>query len=130
MPGTRPGIRRQTGRVTKGTGVQWAEPPQRRSDNRLPPPCSRAPFSCAPESACQTLGDLGDIILVDWSKYRTIQKTEGMRSDVSMHLWFDYDTLAYRFIIRLAGNGWYSAPITPKNSSNTLSPFVTLAARG
>lgn len=79
--------------------------------------------------ACQTLGDLGDIILVDWSKYRTIQKTEGMRSDVSMHLWFDYDTLAYRFIIRLAGNGWYSSPITPANSANTLSPFVTLAAR-
>lgn len=79
--------------------------------------------------ACQTLGDVGDIVLVDWSKYRTIQKTEGMRSDVSMHLWFDYDTLAYRFIIRLAGNGWYSSPITPKNSANTLSPFVTLAAR-
>lgn len=79
--------------------------------------------------ACKTLGDLGDIILVDWSKYRTIQKTEGMRSDVSMHLWFDYDTLAYRFIIRLAGNGWYSSPITPANGSNTLSPFVALAAR-
>lgn len=79
--------------------------------------------------AAQTLGDAGDIMLVDLSKYLTISKTEGMRSDVSMHLWFDYDTLAYRFIIRLAGQSWYNNAITPKNSSNTLSPFVTLAAR-
>ena len=79
--------------------------------------------------AAQTLGDAGDIMLVDLSKYLTLRKTEGLRADTSMHLWFDYDTLAYRFIIRLTGKSWYDAAITPKNSANTLSPFVTLAAR-
>jgi HK97 family phage major capsid protein len=79
--------------------------------------------------ACQTLGDLGDIMLVDLKKYMTIKKAMGIKSDVSMHLWFDYATLAFRFIMRLDGQPTYTAPIDPKNGTNTLSPFVSLAAR-
>ncbi len=82
-----------------------------------------------PVQACDTLGDLGDIVLADLTQYMTVTKTQGLRQDVSMHLWFDYDTLAFRFILRFAGMPWWNAAITPKNSANTLSCFVTLAAR-
>lgn len=82
-----------------------------------------------PVQACQTLGDKGDIILADMSQYMALLKTGGLRTDVSMHLWFDYDVMAFRFIIRLAGQPWLSSPISPENGTNTLSPFVTLAAR-
>jgi HK97 family phage major capsid protein len=82
-----------------------------------------------PTQACQTLGDKGDIIFADLSQYMTAVKTGGLRTDVSIHLWFDYDTLAYRFILRIAGQPWWSSSISPKNGSNTLSPFVTLDER-
>lgn len=79
--------------------------------------------------ACAALGDLGDIILAAMPQYLTVTKVGGIRSEMSMHLWFDYDMAAFRFILRLAGHPWLSAPITRKNGSNTLSSFVTLAAR-
>lgn len=82
-----------------------------------------------PSEACQTLGDKGDLILADMSQYLTAVKTQGLRQEVSIHLWFDYDVVAYKFVLRVAGQPWFSAPITPKNSSNTLSPFVSLDAR-
>lgn len=79
--------------------------------------------------ACKTLGDAGDIILVDLKQYLSATKTGGIRQDVSMHLWFDYDTLAFRFIMRVAGQPWWSNAIDPANGSNTRSCFVTLAER-
>lgn len=79
--------------------------------------------------AAQTLGDEGDIMLVDLKSYMTLVKTGGMRSDVSMHLYFDYDMMAFRFILRIDGQPYLSAPIDPLNGTSTLSPFVTLAAR-
>jgi hypothetical protein len=47
-----------------------------------------------------------------------------------MHLWFDYAVLAYRFIIRIAGQPWWASYITPRDGSNYLSWAVTLAERG
>lgn len=82
-----------------------------------------------PHQGMQTLGDLGDIALVDLSKYRLIKKAEGVETFTSMHLWFDYDVMAFKFRIRLDGAPWHNSPISPKNGSNTLSPFVTLAER-
>jgi HK97 family phage major capsid protein len=82
-----------------------------------------------PTQAAQTLGDVGDLILVDLRQYMTAVKTGGIRADVSMHLWFDYDTLAFRFILRMAGQPWWSSVISPKNGSNTLSWAVALEAR-
>ncbi len=82
-----------------------------------------------PTEACQTLGDKGDIIFADLSQYLTVVKTGGIRSDVSIHLWFDYDTVAYRFILRIAGQPWWSAAISKLNGSNTLGCFVTLDER-
>lgn len=79
--------------------------------------------------ACQTLGDAGDIMLVDLKQYMTIKKAMGIKSDVSMHLWFDYSVLAFKFVMRLDGQPNLTAPIDPLHGTNTLSPFVTLAAR-
>ena len=79
--------------------------------------------------ACPALGTAGDVILADLSQYLTVLKTGGIRSDVSIHLFFDYDVAAYRFIFRVAGMPWWAAAITPANSSNTRSCFVTVAAR-
>lgn len=83
-----------------------------------------------PTQACETLGDKGDIIFADLTKYLSVVKTGGVRQDVSMHLWFDYDMTAYRFIFRVGGQPWWSSAITPRDGSNTLSCFVTLAERG
>lgn len=79
--------------------------------------------------ACATLGTVGDIILADMSKYLTIVKAGGVKSDVSIHLWFDQNTTAFRFVMRMNGQPWLSAAIARKSGSNTLSHFVTLAAR-
>ncbi len=82
-----------------------------------------------PVQGMETLGDLGDIALVDLTKYRTLTKAGGTRVDTSIHLKFDTDETVFRFIFRLAGQPWWSAPISPANGTNTLSPFVTLASR-
>jgi HK97 family phage major capsid protein len=79
--------------------------------------------------ACETLGDKGDLILVDLNQYITVTKTSGIRADTSMHLWFDYDTMAYRFIFRVAGEPWWNSAITQRDGSNTLSWAVTLDER-
>jgi len=82
-----------------------------------------------PSEACSTLGDVGDIILASMGQYLAIQKVGGIRTEVSIHLWFDYDTSAFRFILRLGGQPWLSAPIARFKGGNTLSSFVTLAER-
>ena len=82
-----------------------------------------------PVQACSTLGDKGDLIFADLNQYLSVVKTGGVRADVSMHLYFDYDMLAYRFILRMTGQPWWNAAITPQNSSDTLGCFVTLDAR-
>lgn len=79
--------------------------------------------------ACATLGTIGDVILADMTKYLTIVKAGGVKSDVSIHLWFDQNTTAFRFVMRMNGQPWLSAAITRKNGSNTLSHFVTVDTR-
>jgi HK97 family phage major capsid protein len=79
--------------------------------------------------AMPPLGDQGDIVLASMKQYMTALKSGGMRSDVSMHLWFDYDVLAYRFILRIAGQPWPAAPITAPDGSTTYGSFVCLDER-
>lgn len=83
-----------------------------------------------PVQACKTVGDAGDIILTDLSQYQVVTKAGGVRTDVSMHLYFDSGEQAFRFIFRIAGAPMWNSTITPENGSNTLSCIVTLAARG
>jgi len=79
--------------------------------------------------ACETLGDLGDIILCDLGEYLTAQKAGGIRAETSIHLWFDQDVTAFRFIMRLAGQPWLGSSIAVRDGSNNLSSFITLAER-
>lgn len=82
-----------------------------------------------PTEHCPELGAEGDIIIADLSQYWSVLKTGGMRQDVSMHLFFDRDLTAFRFILRIGGQPWWSAPISPKHGSTTRSSIVTLEAR-
>jgi HK97 family phage major capsid protein len=79
--------------------------------------------------ACQIVGDLNDILAIDFSAYQSVVKGEGVRQDMSIHLYFDTDDLAFRYVFRVGGQPKFTAPITDNNGSGTSSPFVTLAAR-
>ena len=81
--------------------------------------------------AAKTLGDKGDIMLVDWSQYLTAAKAEGLRTDMCIHLFFDMDTSCFKFVWRLAGQPLWRTAITPASgSNNTLSFAVSLDEEG
>lgn len=75
-----------------------------------------------------TAGGLGDISLVDLSQYLLIDKG-GVNAASSIHVRFLYDESVFRFIYRVDGQPIWRTTLTPYKGSNTLSPFVTLAAR-
>lgn len=81
--------------------------------------------------AMAPVGEQGDIVFGDLANYLTAVKTGGVRSEVSMHLWFDYDLTAFRFVLRVGGQPWWNAPIQPASiASSKRGFFATLAARG
>lgn len=79
--------------------------------------------------AAPALGDRGDITFADMSQYMTVLKAGGVRSDVSIHLFFDYDVTAFRFVMRIGGQPWWNSAITRLASQPTRGFFVTLGAR-
>lgn len=81
-----------------------------------------------PCEQCGTVGDVGDILLVDLSQYIWIDKG-GIDSASSVHVQFLYNETVFRFIYRADGQPAWNNVLTPFQSSNTLSPFVALAAR-
>lgn len=70
-----------------------------------------------------------DVSLIDASYYRTITSRGGIQTATSMHLYFDADATAFRTTFRVDGGPKLENAITPPKSTNTRSPFVTLAAR-
>jgi len=82
-----------------------------------------------PLEACKAIGDQGDIILVDLRQYWLLRKAAGMRSDTSIHLYFDQAVTAFRFVFRVNGQPAWSSTIARENGSNTLSWAVALDAR-
>lgn len=79
--------------------------------------------------ACQTLGDVGDIVLANMSGYYTISKSEGAQFAESMHLWFDQSITAFRLAFRIDGSPLIQDAITPAKGSNKRGFFATIAAR-
>lgn len=79
--------------------------------------------------AAETLGDAGDIVLVDLGQYLLAEKVAGIQDATSMHLWFDYYVTAFRFMMRVGGETWLDSAITPRVGSDDLSSVITLAAR-
>lgn len=81
-----------------------------------------------PTEYCQTIGDKGDILLGVWSQY--LEGTlQGLNSAESLHVRFLEHERTFKFWMRNAGSPWWKTYLTPKNSTTTLSPFVTLAER-
>jgi HK97 family phage major capsid protein len=77
---------------------------------------------------CQTLGTSGDIILADLRFYMTGTRG-GIQGAESIHLKFDYNQTAFRFIFEVDGQPWLPFKITPFKGTNTQAPFLTLATR-
>lgn len=83
-----------------------------------------------PVEACSTLGDQGDIILADLTQYMSLLKAgQDIRTDVSMHLYFDQALQCFRFIFRVNGQPSWGSTLAPENGTATRSCFVTLDAR-
>jgi HK97 family phage major capsid protein len=81
-----------------------------------------------PTEFCQNIGDAGDIVLGNWSQY--LEGTyQPLQTAESMHVRFDYNERAFRFTMRNDGRPWWRTYLTPKMSTETLSPFVILAER-
>lgn len=76
------------------------------------------------------LGDLGDIMFADLSRYKLITKG-GVQEAESMHVRFLYNERAFRWVSRVNGMPKLKSAITPYRGAagSKLSPFVTLAAR-
>lgn len=78
----------------------------------------------------ETVGDLGDIVLVNPDGYFAATKAGGgIDFAASIHLYFDYGLQAFRWTFRLGGQPFLSAPVSPRDGANTKSHFVALAAR-
>ena len=77
----------------------------------------------------KTLGDKGDLQLIDPQGYYSARKMEGIKMSSSIHLFFDYDIEAFKWTIRIGGQPFLSAPVQPNNGSNTKSHFVVLDER-
>jgi len=76
----------------------------------------------------QTLGTAGDLLLGTWSEY--LEGTYApLESAESVHVRFVNHERAFKFWIRNAAICWWRSPLTPVNSTSTLSPFVVLAGR-
>jgi HK97 family phage major capsid protein len=76
-----------------------------------------------------TLGTEGDLQLVNLSGYYATVKSGGPQFAQSIHLYFDYDITAFRWVFRLGGMPYLSAPVAPAHGNTTKSHFVTLATR-
>lgn len=77
-----------------------------------------------------TVGDQGDLALVDPQGYYAVTKQGGgIDFASSIHLFFDYGAQAFRWTFRLGGQPVLSAAVTPPRSALTKSHFVVLDAR-
>ena len=81
-----------------------------------------------PIEYCKTLGDRGDVIFANL-EYYAVGVRGGINEAMSIHLRFDYDETAFRFLFSVDGQPWLQQPLTPAYSALTLSAYVTLEAR-
>lgn len=73
------------------------------------------------------IGSAGDVILGDFSQYLIAEKEPEFVP--SLHVRFLFAEGVFRFTWRIDGQSAWASPITPKNSTTTQSPWVTLAER-
>lgn len=76
--------------------------------------------------AADSAGDLG---LHDFSQYLLVTKSSGgLKTDMSMHFYFDVNHSAFRFIFRVGGQPWTNSTISQANGGGTVSPFAEIGA--
>jgi HK97 family phage major capsid protein len=75
------------------------------------------------------LGDKGDLMFVNPDGYEAFRKQNGITFADSIHLYFDYNIRAFRWIFRIGGQPVLSEPVSPANGTTTKSHFVALAER-
>jgi HK97 family phage major capsid protein len=76
------------------------------------------------------LGDVGDFGFYDMSQYGLVLKS-GIDAQQSIHVRFEYNERAFRFVSRVGGMPLWDSAITPAKatSGRKVSPFVSLGAR-
>jgi HK97 family phage major capsid protein len=95
-----------------------------------------------PVEQCPALGSLGDLILADWSQYALVARSIADGSpDMSLsygltesfvertssdQFYFDTDSVAFRFKLRIDGRPLWKQAVTIADGSQTASPFVVL----
>lgn len=81
----------------------------------------------------KTVGDEGDLHLISGKGYYSLKRDTGPQLATSIHLYFDYNIEAFRWMTRFGGQPHLSAPIDAPTdgggSANSKSHFVTLAER-
>ncbi len=82
-----------------------------------------------PVEQAATVGAQGDIMLYDLGEY-LVGSRQGLRADSSIHVAFNTGEQAFRWMMRNDGQPKWDKPLTPRNSTQLRSPFVTLATRG
>lgn len=83
-----------------------------------------------PVEACETVGTSGDIVLADLSQYALVKKEEpNPEFDLSLHVYFLADEMAFRFRWFINGQSLWDNPLTPYRGTTTRSPFVALEDR-
>jgi HK97 family phage major capsid protein len=81
-----------------------------------------------PLEQASAIGDVGDIAFLDLTKYKLITKG-GIQADESIHVRFINNERTFRWVARVNGAPKIKSALTPYKGTNTLSPFVVLAAR-
>jgi HK97 family phage major capsid protein len=75
------------------------------------------------------LGTAGDLTSIDFAGYAAFIHSSGTRFDASIHLYFDYDITAFRWVSRVGGMPYLSAAVTPAYGSDTMGHYIQLATR-
>lgn len=78
---------------------------------------------------CQTVGTQGDIQFVDPKGYYANHKGSAPAFASSIHLYFDYNIEAFRWIFRVGGQPYLSAVVSPAKGTSTRAHVVVLDTR-
>ena len=95
---------------------------------------SAAPFGTLfgmpvlPVEYCATVGSVGDVALVDLQQYTTIDK-RAARWQESVHVRFIYDESVFKLTYRFNGQPDWEDKVAEFQGSDSISPFIVLAAR-
>lgn len=124
-----PDILPALGALTIGNNAAWLPLNQGLVDSPYQGTLCGLPIMFSEHAASFT--NLGDISLVnlDAGYLWATKAGGGIDFASSIHLFFDYNMQAFRWIFRCGGQPYLSAPITPAQGSNSKSHFVTLQAR-